>query len=144
MTINQKRANKEVLVILKKFNLEKEIPNEVVKNIEENQDNDWNFVYDDSLELEEQNMLRETAILFSTLYLMYICKDNNEREELKQIYKANEEHFNETNDFETVIKNAQKIKDNNETETIKSELPVSVENSLFDRIKKWLKAIFKK
>jgi len=89
-------------------------------------------------------MLRETAILFSTLYLMYICKDNNEREELKQIYKANEEHFNETNDFETVIKNAQKIKDNNETETIKSELPVSVENSLFDRIKKWLKAIFKK
>ena len=144
MTLAQKRANNEVLVILNQFNLTNKIPQNVLKNIQENQDENWNFIYDDTLELEEQKIQRQTAILFSTLYLMYLCEDEKEKEELKQIYRENEQKSSQNNDFETFIQKVRtENKEENESskETI-SNLPVSQkENSLFAKIKRWLKSV---
>ena len=86
MTITQKRTNKELMEILNKFNLTGRIPRNVIDNIRNNQDENWVYTYDDNLELYEQKISKETAIMFSAIYLMYICDDEKEKEELREIY----------------------------------------------------------
>lgn len=95
MTTKQKIANKEVLIILDKLNLTSKIPKELLVAMKNNQDESWNFVYNDNLKLEEQKMTRQTIILFTSLYFMYICEDNNEKENLKKIYMENEKRNSE-------------------------------------------------
>ena len=60
-----------------------------------NRDLDWNFFYNDKLPLESQNILRMTAVILSTIYLMYICEDDLEKQELKALYEENEQKYNE-------------------------------------------------
>lgn len=90
MIITERRANKEVLIILNELNLINQIPQNVYSNLYKNQDESWKFAYNPNLKLEEQKILRDTAVLFSTLYLMYVCKDNKEKSRLKLIYEENE------------------------------------------------------
>lgn len=91
--LNQRRAYNEVLTILKSLKLEKKIPEEILKNMEEEQDKEWNFSFDFEKPLESQRMLKSTATLLSVLYITYICEDENEKRELKEIYEANEKKF---------------------------------------------------
>ena len=102
MKIEEKRAYKEALIILEKLNLLNYIPQEILNKIIENQDNEWDFQYDINKTLEEQVSSKETAILLSTLYLMYICDDINEKQELKKIYTENEK--NQLIDYEIRLK----------------------------------------
>lgn len=95
MTLKQKIANKEVLIILDKLNLMDKIPTDVLAAMKNNQDESWSFVYNDNLKLEEQKITRQTIILFTSLYFIYICEDNNEKEKLKKIYMENEKKHNE-------------------------------------------------
>ena len=89
-TMQERRAYKEVLIILENLNLIGKIPENVISMLKLQQDDKWNFVYDQKAELDEQNILRETAIIFSNLYLVFICNDVEEKEELKEIYTANQ------------------------------------------------------
>ncbi|MBQ9314022.1 MAG: hypothetical protein IJ220_03325 [Clostridia bacterium] len=147
MNLAQKRANKEVLELLNHFHLSDKIPVTILKNMQENQDNNWSFTYDENCDLEDQKIQRETAVLFSTLYIMYICEDEKEKEELKQIYKENEQKFNQNNDFESFIKSIQNKEDEvAEVNEQMTNLPMAKEekHSLFEKIKKWLIGFIKK
>lgn len=141
MTITERRANKEVLIILNELNLINQIPQNVYSNLYKNQDESWNFVYNPNLKLEEQKILRDTAVLFSTLYLMYVCKDNKEKSRLKLIYEENEIKNKGTYDFDTIIKKSpnENIKEKANTDVV----IVNNKETLLDKIFKWIKSIFK-
>lgn len=95
-TSQERKAYKEVLIILEKLDLTQEIPENVIETLKKAHDEKWKFEYDDTLPLEEQNILRDTAILFSNLYLAFICKDENEKKELKKMYDENQKQYSNT------------------------------------------------
>lgn len=146
MTITQKRTNKELMEILNKFNLTGRIPRNVIDNIRNNQDENWVYTYDDNLELYEQKISKETAIMFSAIYLMYICDDEKEKEELREIYIKNEEdikkYLNNTDIFEERVN---KIKKTEEQKT-SLELAIAPEakKSIWGKVKEWIKFILNK
>ncbi|MBQ8298752.1 MAG: hypothetical protein IJX99_02615 [Clostridia bacterium] len=88
------KAYTEVLTILKELNLLNSIPKELVYNMERERDLEWQFEFDKNEALENQRMLRKTAVILSTLYIMYMCDDNDEKSYLKALYEANENEKN--------------------------------------------------
>ena len=52
---------------------------------------DYNPKYDPKIKLEQQNIKRETLSMIALLYLNYWCDSDEEKEELKTLFKANEE-----------------------------------------------------
>ena len=86
----EKKAYKEVLTILKELDMLNSIPIELVNKMREIQDEKWYFSFDATKKLEEQDILKSTAIILSALYVTYICEDKNEKEELRMIYENNE------------------------------------------------------
>lgn len=90
MTTKQKIANKEILIVLSKLNLVDKIPKDIISSMQNNQDENWNFVYIDNVPLDKQKLTRQSIIMFSNLYYMYICKDNTERQKIKDILQENE------------------------------------------------------
>lgn len=90
MTAKQKIANKEILIVLSKLNLVDKIPKDIISSMKNNQDDNWNFVYEDGVPLDKQKLTRQSIIMFSNLYYMYICKDNTERQKIKDILQENE------------------------------------------------------
>lgn len=146
MTITQKRTNKELMEILNKFNLTGRIPRNVIDNIRNNQDENWVYTYDDNLELYEQKISKETAIMFSAIYLMYICDDEKEKEELREIYIKNEEdikkYLNNTDIFEERVN---KIKKPEEQKTsLELAIAPEVKKSIWGKVKEWIKFILNK
>ncbi|MBR2289653.1 MAG: hypothetical protein IJ867_03375 [Clostridia bacterium] len=140
MTTEEKRVNRELLVILNQFHLTDKIPSELLQNLQNNQDESWPFVYEENLKLEEQKIKRQTAILFSDIYIMYICKDEAERARLKQIYIDNEEKRKRKNDFAFLQKEAA-VHDEGKEEL--TNLPAVQENkdSIWTKIKKLIKKL---
>lgn len=142
-TIQECRAYKEVLIILEKLNLISEIPENIINLLKTEQDNGWGFVYDEELELEEQNILRETAVIFSNLYLAFICKDVEEKEQLKEIYMMNQKQHNETkvDDWkEKLVKQTERSSENVEKE---QSLITENEKSFLQKITEFFKKIFR-
>ena len=138
-TIQECRAYKEVLIILEKLNLISEIPENIINLLKTEQDNGWGFVYDEELELEEQNILRETAVIFSNLYLAFICKDVEEKEQLKEIYMMNQKQHNETkvDDWkEKLVKQTERSSENVEKE---QSLITENEKSFLQKITEFFK-----
>lgn len=145
MNTIKKRANFEVLVILNKFNLIDKIPEQVLLSMKQNQDENWNFVYDDNLELEEQKITKETAILLSSIYLRYICENQEEREELKKIYEENEKNKRQNySDVLAELANDKKAIDENENENVQLVSVEQDKNTVWKRIKAWFKRIIGK
>lgn len=90
MTSGDRKAYTEALIILKKLDALKYLPEEIIYNMEKEKDPDWIFEFDENEALENQRMLRKTAVVLSTLYIMYMCDDNEEKSFLKMLYEANE------------------------------------------------------
>ncbi len=88
----QKRAYKEVLIILKELNLKEEIPIEIIEMMEDEQDLSWNFNFNPDLPLEEQHILKESNRLLLVLYLTYICKNEDEKKEIIKTLKETEKN----------------------------------------------------
>ncbi len=66
------------------------IPKNIWKIIKENRNKDYNFSYDASKKLAKQSVRKATINLLSYINLNYWC-NNEERKELKEIYKRNEQ-----------------------------------------------------
>lgn len=138
MTNEQKKINKELLIILDKLNYIDKIPNEIINNLKNNQDDSWKFEYDDNVPLEKQKIHRRTAVLLSDLYLMFICNDDREKESLIKIYRKNEEK-NKNINYNEMLKNV-----GNKSNVVRTELPsVQLEDSsFFSKIKRLLAIFF--
>ena len=59
--------------------------------IKEEKRQDYNPEYDSKLNLEQQNIKRETLAMIALFHLNYWCKSDTEKNELKEIFKTNEE-----------------------------------------------------
>ena len=143
--INQKYKNayKEILEILKfmpKDELSK-IPEEKIEYFEKNKNADYNFVFDSSVSLEEQNISREAKAIILNLYNDYFLSDN-QKEKLSDILKLNEKKYQEKqrekynpNDIFKENKDTSSIQLDNEIVDNKN-LPVEIEsnNNIFKKI----------
>ena len=153
--INQKYKNayKEILEILKfmpKDELSK-IPEEKIEYFEKNKNADYNFVFDSSVSLEEQNISREAKAIILNLYNDYFLSDN-QKEKLSDILRLNEKKYQEKqrekynpNDIFKENKDTSSIQLDNEIVDNKN-LPVEIEsnNNIFKKIINKLRSLFTK
>ena len=72
---NRKNAYEEVYTILQELNEEEynKIPSEVIKTIETNRNEEYEYELDDELELKEQPMLPETKAILFNLFRDYLA-----------------------------------------------------------------------
>lgn len=91
MTIVNRRAYTEVLEILKHISQEElnKIPTEIIKFMEDNRDNTYNFTYDVSQSLGEQKVLRETNSIIIYIFKKYFATDV-QKEKINNILMKNE------------------------------------------------------
>ena len=141
-TSQERKAYKEVLIILEKLNLVQMIPENVIETLKTERDENWQFEYDETLPLEEQDILRDTAVLFSNLYLAFVCKDAEEKESLKNIYSTNQTKIdnNKSNNWNEKLANKAYEKSNN-TESNESLL-INEEKNIFQKILEFFKKFF--
>ena len=110
MTTNEKKkineyrkALAELDEIFDKF--EKEIKNKVPESfrkfVKDKKDKNYKFEYDDSKELKDQNILRETKVLLSIIYRSYFCSE----EEKKRLEAEKEKLENEVLRCEKMLSN---------------------------------------
>lgn len=89
------KAYAEVYEILQILGYEyiKEIPKKFLSFLRTNKDDEYIVIIDPEEPLEKQNLLEETINILALLKLNYWCKSQEEKEELEQLFKANEEKY---------------------------------------------------
>ena len=65
--MEQKRAYKEVLVILNELHLNNFVPQNILTTMQREQDKEWEFEINPELPMEEQNILNRSAALLSVI-----------------------------------------------------------------------------
>ena len=78
----------EILNYLTEEELQK-IPKDVRKVIKENKDKEYIWKYDESKELKDQGICRDTIVILSYLNMEYLL-DEEQKELMKQIHELNE------------------------------------------------------
>ena len=69
----------------------KKLPVSLFKMIKEEKRQDYNPKYDSKINLEQQNIKRETLSMIALFHLNYWCNSDEEKNELKTLFKTNEE-----------------------------------------------------
>ena len=67
----------------------KKIPKELKNMFRFEKDKEYIKIIDPTIDIEKQNLMSETLAIIAMLNLKYWCEDENEKEELKQIYINN-------------------------------------------------------
>lgn len=97
MKSEQQEAYTEVLTILNYMNIEykERIPNKLIEFFKKNSAKDYNFHIDLAIPLKEQNLKDKTLSLLAMLNLNYWCNNDEEKQELINIYSQNERKYQE-------------------------------------------------
>lgn len=82
----------EFLELLPKEILEK-IPKSVRNVYKENKDKNYKKNIDPSIDIKNQYLLPETLTMLAILYMDYICDNEEEKKKLNDIYKKNQEEY---------------------------------------------------
>ena len=141
----------EVSEILKYLDEEdyNKIPKDFIELIENNKDKEYEWQYDETKSLKEQDVSRDTIVILSYINMEYLLNDE-QKELMKKIYELNDEKRRQeekTSDdkvgaedlFENDIKQY-----NIEKEEIDETAPlVPKNNSFFKRLVNKLKKLFK-
>ncbi len=146
----QKKAYKEILVILEELELKNDIPKDLIDMFKKEQDVNWNFNLEKDKPLEEQNLMKETTNLLSVLYMTYICKDKKEQKELIKSYEKTQEEKDKKyleNLFERKKEKQildDKVESENKSDLVisKTKLSTKLKNILIN-LKKFFQNIFK-
>ena len=69
----------------------KKLPVSLFNMINEEKRQDYNPIYDSKIKLEEQNIKKETLSMIALFHLNYWCNSDEEKNELKTLFKTNEE-----------------------------------------------------
>ena len=131
----------EILKHLKDEDVEK-IPYEIRKSIEKEKDNKYNWSYDESKSLDEQNINRKTIAMLSYLNMEYLL--NKEQKKLMEEFHRSNEKMNEKENFQKNIKNLdkkEKINDFNHENKVKENY--SNVQMVIKKEEKWYKKVFK-
>ena len=111
-----------------------EVPTKLREFFKKEKDNNYHKGINPNISIKEQNLKKETLALIALLNLQYWCKDEKEKERLKQVYASNEnrhqEELREKYNPDNIFKNAN-------TEKVKEEVAlVEVKED------KWYKKLF--
>lgn len=143
---NRKNAYAEVYTILQELNEEEynKIPPEVIKTIEANRNEEYEYELDDELELKDQPMLPETKAILFNLFRDYLAtseqrakirrmqNEARQKNELKKQQMYNSDIF--------VNKSKENLTENN-NETMQI---VEYKENIFRRILNKIKSLFMK
>ncbi len=72
-----------------------EIPAKLRELFKKEKDVNYHKEINPNISIEEQNLKKETLALIALLNLQYWCKDEKEKERLKQVYANNENKYQE-------------------------------------------------
>ena len=72
-----------------------EVPSKLREFFKKEKDNNYHKGINPNIPIKEQNLKNETLALIALLNLQYWCKDENEKERLKQVYANNENQYQE-------------------------------------------------
>ena len=146
---NFKLMCSEVLEILKycpKSDVEK-LPTKMINLFKQNQLEGANINIDPNKTIFEQNICEETLVTMCLIYIDYWAT-KEEKSELDKILKENQEKLNELYDYSNMFKNV-KTEEKVSVETKKEQTEINnnlveYKESIFSKIKKWLRNIFKR
>ena len=136
----------EVLTVLEyvDYKLKEKIPMNIYNYLKElAYKSNYNFEFDETKSLEEQNISEQGKDFLALIYYSYIA-ENNEKEQLEKIWKYNEDLY------KNKIDNNLNFKDINTSEivvddAVKQEVELMLyKKSIFEKIVSKLKSIFKK
>lgn len=144
MKAKTKDAYVEVLGILDL--LDEEQKNRILKKLKEffenNKNQDYQVNIDSNIPLEEQNLLQETVDILAMLKLNYWCTNEKEKEGLLNLLNENEKKYQEELRKKYNPNNLFKDKESKRVIYTNEELSiVKYKESIFTRIKDWLKRI---
>lgn len=93
MNVDTQEMYSEVYSILNLLgnNYIAKLPKSLFKMIEEEKSSTYNPQYSEDKSLNEQNIKRESLSMIALFHLNYWCNSNEEKEQLKQLFKNNEE-----------------------------------------------------
>lgn len=144
MKAKTKDAYVEVLGILALLDEEQKnrIPKKLKEFFENNKNQDYQVNIDSNIPLEEQNLLQETVDILAMLKLNYWCTNEKEKEGLFNLLNENEKKYQEELRKKYNPNNLFKDKESKRVIYTNEELSiVKYKESIFTRIKDWLKRI---
>ena len=95
MNIRTKEIYSEVYQVLNLLGNEyiDKLPKSLFNMLEEKRDINYEPKYTDDLPLNKQNIKKETLSIIALLHLNYWCENANEKNELNQMFKNNEDRY---------------------------------------------------
>lgn len=120
------------------------IPKKLLEVIEKEKSNTYIPNYSSKIELNSQNIKKETLAMLALLYINYWCEDENEKKEYLKLIEENEQKYRQQIREKTDIKyitRTQKIEKNNVPE---QELAVVKNKSFIKNVIEKIKSFLKK
>lgn len=132
----------EILNHLKKSDYDK-IPKEVIDIIEKNKDKEYIWKYDETKDLKNQNVSKDTIAILSYINMQYLLNEE-QRKFAQEIFNENQKKLENLKKDKYNSDNLFKDKQINLDTSKTSELSISkYKESIFTKIKNWLKQIKK-
>ena len=97
VSINTRKAYSEIDEFLGLLSIEQrnEVPQKLRDLFTQEKDSNYRKGIDPTIPIKEQNLKEETLALIALLNLQYWCKDESEKQRLKNVYSKNEELYQE-------------------------------------------------
>ena len=146
MNIKTKEIYSEVYQVLNLLGNEyiNKLPKSLLKMLEEKRDINYEPKYTEDIPLNEQAIKNETLSIIALLYLNYWCENANEKNELIQMFKNNEDRYQEElrkkYNPEDIFKNKREIK--NEEQIEEKSLIVIQEEKWHQKVFNLIKRLF--
>jgi len=123
----------------------KKIPQEIIKAIKENMDKTYNWKYDESKELQDQEVNRDTIAILSYINTEYLLNDE-QKAYMQRLYEENEQErlkkeYEGKNDYSDLFKRNTRTSEIQEEKNEQTSLIVYKEN-IFKRFWNKLKSFF--
>lgn len=117
------------------------LPKSLVNMLEKKRDINYEPKYTEDIPLNKQNIKKETISIIALLHLNYWCENENEKFELKQIFKNNEDMYE--NELRKKYNPDNIFKKHVQEKIIKNEVAlVEYKEPIFKRLINKIKSLF--
>ena len=125
-----------------------EVPEKLRQFFKDEKDQEYRKGINPNIPIKDQNLKRETLALIAVLNLQYWCKDETERERLKQVYSNNDKEYQKELEEKYSVDNILKNRSNTAETKASNEsfnLPIEVKKEKwYEKMFSFFKNIFKR
>lgn len=141
---NRKNAYAEVYTILQELNEEEynKIPPEVIKTIEANRNEEYEYELDDELELKDQPMLSETKAILFNLFRDYLATPEQKAKIIRMQNEARQKNELKKQQMYNTDVFANKPKENQSSNNNETMQIVEYKENFFKKILNKIKSFF--